>query len=197
MAVLADFAVDGRTGHLNKPETLDLIAMLSFPSDAALPGEDLYLRDRVAAEVGARERLAETAVIRGALRGLQVMMVRTKYGAAIAEREKGAARKEPPEEQYLVYALHDLYAGVTGDNRWNTTNVMTETQGGPFVNFVMAVTTHIQGNLDAIEPSPPAALAKNLEALSNRLRRVITRIRAVRKKLKGTNQIRPANRITP
>ena len=74
---------------------------------------------------------------------------------------------------------------------------MTETQGGPFVNFVMAVTTHIQGNLDAIEPSPPAALAKNLEALSNRLRRVITRIRAVRKKLKGTNQIRPANRITP
>ena len=90
----------------------------------------------MAVEVGAREVLSEgSPVIRGVLRGLQMMMVRAESAQQSAEREKGAPRKAPSEEESLVADRHALYARVTGDNRWNTTNAVTGTQGGPFVNL--------------------------------------------------------------
>ena len=185
--LLADFAVSGHIDHLSSPETISLISLLSFPSDAVLPRDDLYLRNRMAVEVGAREVLGAAPAIRGTLRGLQMMMVHAERGAAIAEDPKGARRKEPPEELYLVAALHALYQRVTGDKFWITSPPDGGVPGRPFVSFAMAVLAHICDNLDALEPAAPAALAENLKRLSTSPRRIGNRIRYVRRKLKGMN----------
>jgi hypothetical protein len=184
--LLAAFGVDGPLDHLNNAETVNSFYILGTLTDA--PREDLYLRSKMAAEIGASEVPGETRAIRCAFRGLQMMMVRSEWGAKIAGRNKGAPRKAPPEEEYLVRALHELYADVTGDKRWNTTPVDIGIPGGPFVDFVKAVAAHIDDNLDAVEPPAPAALTKNLKALSTSPRRIGGRIRRVRKRLKGTNQ---------
>jgi hypothetical protein len=181
-------AAFGVNKPLDQPDN-NSIYMLGIPADAPRHREDLYLRSRMAAEIGAPDVPGEWPAIRGAVRGLQMIQVRADCAAIIAERDKGAVRT-PPEELSLVAGLHKVYADVTGDKRWQTIDPETGTPGGPFVRFVQEVTAHIHDNLDAVDPPVPVALAKNLMALSTLPRRLGKRINVVRKMLKDTNDSR-------
>jgi hypothetical protein len=179
--LLAAFGVNNL---IDQPDN-NSVYLLGIPSDAPRHREDLYLRSKMAAEVGAAEVPDTSPAIRGALRGLQMIRVRAECAADIAGRGKGAARMAPPEELSLVARLHEVFANVTGDKRWHTINPQTGIPGGPFVRFVQAGAAHIRDNLDAVESPVPAALATNLTALSMSPGRIADRIRLVRKILKA------------
>jgi hypothetical protein len=137
------------------------------------------LRTHVAREIGAPGTpLGERRVFHIGLWCLQLM----EHCAGLPARAPAATCEPPREDIILVSELHKLYVDVTGDSRWQTTQISGDriVPGGPFVRLVMAVAAHISACLLVVKPPPPASLAKNLQALSKLPRRVGNRIRAVR-----------------
>lgn len=110
-------------------------------------------------------------------------MHRARLGIEELEDKKGAHRKAPTEEIYLVSALDHLYFEVAGERRSYTIHTANKTQGGPLVELVALVAAHICANLRAVTPDAErdVGLVDKLASLSRSRRRIIERIRQVRK----------------
>jgi hypothetical protein len=181
--LLKDFGLTGSLDHLNSAGTINAISALlqRIPFD---DHSDRYLRQKMAAEIGAPEMLSEWQAIRLSLLSQQWLMNRTKLAVDTAKQGKGATRQPAKEEGYLVPALHALYAEVmTGKTGRYTTNPVNDRRSGPFLSFVAAVAAHIRSRRHIVEPPVPAEVAANLEAIAANPRRIIGRLKKIPRSL--------------